>query len=677
MAVDTTCKSADGFEVVEAPFLRNALPTSGEAKATETDRVDLGTAGAEIQAQVDGLREELGAVARKVGNKAVVHDRRVRTLEYCFDDCEAEIQSLNKNVEIVKGKADRSLAKLEALGDLPRLVDETNLLAQDNSTRVDRLIVKYLPSVEVKVQALKLEQEKRFQQAEFAIDDINRKTDGINPSEMSDVRRIAAEANLRARSVEQRLPELKAELLMALATELACAQESARSDRAHAEGMVERLSKEHMDMWEDARQLSLRVKRTEETAQNLADTVVPFLEHKVQRQRLLLNCRDAEINETRQAADARDALLSARVQRLERSLSCAESYAVQNAELKRRLSALEATVERLSATSDETLAPAQDVHTPEAADAAADVVDLTLVRSIKAEILRRAIRAELCKRYRRRQQLAISRQLSASAIRAAALRVALSGEIRRRKQRRCERTPQHPRKFTPSVAALRAACIRRELRAHITRLAAPPSVAALRAACIRRELRAEITRRQAKGTFRRAPSAAAIRAACIRMEIRAEIVRREAAALRRRASRITRGAIKAEILRRALAAEICRRNAAAAAAASKTPKSGTLAVYCKTAEGDVSLTVQVPGFVSVRYLKQLIYFKGSCAMHPATMDLVYCGQVLDDGWKVGGGVFAAPTLLRCELDESKFRGIDDGATVYILVKGCYTSSRTE
>ena len=707
--------STDDFEVVVSATnvipvsATNVIPKCAEkASETEPDAA---------QAQIDEIRRQFECLNKKSSDRSVTHDRRVRTLEYCFDDCEAEIQNIRKAVEQVKKQIDESPVKQEALDALRFSLEETKMLSRDNSTRLDRMIVRYLPSIEAKVQGIKLDQKKQYDQIEAAFHELACKLESVSPSELTDIRRVAAEANLRARSVDQRLPELKAELFMALAVELVAAQENARKDREDASRDVDRLSKDHMDMWTDSRDLSLKVKRVEEVAQHLTATVLPLLEQRLQQQQQLLSCKEAEIREVTNAAEGREALLEVRVQRLEERLCRENLHAQQDSEMQLRLAALEATVGSLSSVGKVHAMTQTSVQKEEI-----NKVHRPLIDSIKAEVLRRAIQAELFKRDKRRHRM-IARQFSASAMRAGALRIALAAEIRRRERRRtapsaaairaacirrelrveiARRKEVQHRPSAPSAAVLRAACIRREIRVEIARRMeaqhrhSAPSAAVLRAACIRREIRVEIARRnevlhrrnvptvgtiwaaclrrklrleiaRRQGKLRRltAPSEAAIRAACIRREIRVEIGRRQVAVSRSRAGMITTSTLRAEILRRALVAEIARRKAASPATTAVSAKEavfGTIEVNCKTLDEEI-FQVQVPTFVSIRYLKQLIYFKGGCKMHPSTVNLVYAGRLLEDCWKVGGGLFTATPPVQ---QSDEFNGIQNEDTVLVL-----------
>lgn len=416
--------AADDFEVVEVVVAGGRKNVTAK-KATETEPVDVPDA----HAGAGEICREFETLATKEGVRDVTNERRIRTLVYAFDDCEASIRNINAAVEQVKKQADGAAANQEALRTLRLSLSDTRSLIRKNSARVDDMAAKYIQAVESRFHDLMVDQGKRVEQTEAALRDLSERLSGVCDSEVVSIRRIAAEANLRALAVEQGLPELKSELYMALAAESASAQEITKRDRAHAALEVDRLSREQIDMRETAGQLSQRVKRTEEFARHVTSTVVPLLEHRARKQWLLLSCKEAEIKEAANAAEAREALLKARVQRLEEKLNHVGGHTSQNSTVGLRLAALENAVEILFVGSKAPVVPQVPIVDE------TDGVKRTLRHSIKAEILRRSIRAELFKRGKCRQRL-IAAELSASVIRAGALRVALRAEVHHREIRR-------------------------------------------------------------------------------------------------------------------------------------------------------------------------------------------------------------------------------------------------
>lgn len=178
------------------------------------------------------------------------------------------------------------------------------------------------------------------------------------------------------------------------------------------------------------------------------------------------------------------------------------------------------------------------------------------------------------------------------------------------------------------------------------------------------EIAAEVEKRERR---RRVPTVRALRAEIIKRGLGSEIIRRRERAFGRLV--VTPRSLRSEILRRALTAEIARREQRAVSKTRPSP-SGIVRMKCKTLSANISVDVALPYFVSIAYLKQLIYFKTGCTLHPDAQTLVYAGSILQDGWKIGGGDYVPPGrrgLVSVKAGEY-FKGIKSGSTVLVVIR---------
>jgi len=246
------------------------------------------------------------------------------------------------------------------------------------------------------------------------------------------------------------------------------------------------------------------------------------------------------------------------------------------------------------------------------------VPEYSLENSLRAEIMKREIHAELTKR--QRNKILSGKGLNATVLRGEIMRRSLLKEIRARHQRR-------------EVRAVKAELMRRSILAEMKKRNIRRQVRAVKAEILRRDLVAEIKVRHQR-----------------------PLIKKQLVTPEQLANEISK--------RRLMRSIFASPPAVTDAAPAKPARVTSLTLNLKTLTGE-GVTLQVPPFVSCRYLKQLVYFRTGCNMHPTSQNLVYAGRVLKDTWRVGGGMFVGQAGSGAE---EEFTGIKDNATVLIVVK---------
>lgn len=584
--------AAAGAERADAAVETSVPDECQSTVATQTTPTDADMLG-ELQRDLC-LLQERGEVRNST------QDKRVRVLESLVEPMGARVSEVDRAVTALA----LQIREQEAIGkEVARAIhgslDETAAVTRDNSSRLDRMVVKYLPDIEKSVATAELAQRQKADALDAQVREIDGKIDEIRAVDVAEVRRLAINATLRSLLVESALPEFKAGILAMVLPGIVRIREEGK---ANAEA-ADQLAIGHREMCDDLSQVTGRLRIVDQVVRHLSGTVVPILEGRVQDQAAAIAEKDAELERVRRFSAERDVALFSRMAVLEIALMQTQKIAEENKQLKERISSLETAVERLALSKESDRCPPAD-RTPPAA--------------VKARAITRPA--------------------------------------------------------VPMAMALCAELIRRELRAEINRrrerAAAPGSVVTplrLRSEILRRALLGEIGRRRGRKVSRRGVIPAGLKSEILLRALHGEIRRRRRVASAPR-PRISPRTLKSEILRRALAAEIEQRKQRCLTRVKSSFPAGTVHMKCTTVSGNITLDVALPHFVSVAYLKQLIYFKTDCSLHPTGLTLVHAGKILQDDLRIGGGVYTPPGSRASQPLESvaRFNGIRDGSTVLMV-----------
>ncbi|KAG5458834.1 MAG: hypothetical protein BJ554DRAFT_868 [Olpidium bornovanus] len=418
----------EDFEFVDGA----AAPAAGAPEAEGASSATAAPAGAVSGDPVGELRRELSLLAARSEKRNATQDGRIRVLEAQLEDSESRIAEAGGAVQRV-GRRVREEAAFGAvqMSAARKSLEETAVLARANASQLDRAVGKYLPEIEESVRAA--EDMRKLQGAAFGaqIAEIHRRLEAVGPAEVAEIRRVAAEANLRSLLVERMVPEVRAAVIAAV-------REEARKNREAAN----RLGQVQFQVSEEVREAVSRLDLTDRLVHHLSGTVVRLLEARVQEHIELAAARTSRFEAVQRLAAEREAALLRRVDALEAAVDGAREAALENERLRERLSAVEAAVERLAAGARPT--PAAEPRAGTLANEIAAEVEkrerrrrVPTARALRAEIIKRG----LCSEIVRRRERAFGRLVVTSrSLRSEILRRALTAEIARREQLAASKT---------------------------------------------------------------------------------------------------------------------------------------------------------------------------------------------------------------------------------------------